>query len=98
MGPSLYESGLPVPARVEILCAALRSAWETPAPPGLQTGAEKARWLSEFITAAWEETGRPCSGRVVEQALAFAEARRAAFDPEVSVLFTGTRPTRTRCR
>lgn len=89
LGPSLDKSGLPVPARVGILCATLLSAWETPAPSGLQTGAEKARWLSEFIAAAWEETDRPCSQRVVEQALAFAEARRAAFDPEASVLVHG---------
>ena len=89
LGPSLEESGLPVPARVDLLCATLRSAWEVPPPAGLQTGAEKARWLSEFIAAAWEETNRPCSRRVVEQALAFAEARRAAFDPAASVLVHG---------
>jgi streptomycin 6-kinase len=89
LGPSLYGSGLPVPARVEILCATLRSAWEAPAPPGLQTGAEKARWLSRFIAATWEETGRPCSRHVVERTLAFAEARRAAFDPAASVLVHG---------
>lgn len=89
LGPSLEESGLPVPARVEILCATLQCAWETPAPAGLQTGSEKARWLSEFIAATWKETNRPCSRRVVEQALAFAEARRAAFDPAASVLVHG---------
>ena len=70
---------------MEILCATLRRAWEVPAPAGLQTGAEKARWLSEFIAATWEETNRPCSRRVVEQALAFAEVRGAAFDPDVAV-------------
>lgn len=89
LGPSLNESGLPLPVRMEILCATLRSAWETPAPPGLQTGAEKARWLSGFITATWEEADRPCSRRVVERALIFAEARRAAFDPAASVLVHG---------
>ena len=89
LGPSLFESGLPVAARVEILCATLRSAWETPAPPGLQTGAQKASWLSDFITATWEETGRPCSWRVVEYALAYAETRRDAFDPVASVLVHG---------
>lgn len=89
LGPSLRESGLPVPARIEILCATLRSAWETPAPADLQTGAEKARWLSGFIAATWEETNQPCSRRVVEQALAFAGAREAAFDPNVSVLVHG---------
>ena len=89
LGPSLRESGLPVPDRVEILCATLRGAWETPPPPGLQTGSEKARWLSGFIAATWEETNRPCSRRVVERAQAFAEARRAAFDPAASVLVHG---------
>lgn len=89
LGPSLEESGLPVPARVEILCATLQSAWDVPPPAGLQTGAEKARWLSGFVAAAWEETNRPCSRRVVEQALAFAEAREAAFDPAASVLVHG---------
>ena len=89
LGPSLGESGLPVPIQMEILCATLRRAWDVPPPAGLQTGAEKARWLSEFIAAAWEETNRPCSRRVVEQALAFAEARGAAFDPDVAVLVHG---------
>jgi len=89
LGPSLCESGVPVPARVEILCATLRSAWEMPVPPGLQAGAEKARWLSGFIAATWEELGRPCSRSVVERALAFAEDREAAFDPAASVLVHG---------
>ena len=61
LGPSLDESGLPVSAQIEILCATLRRAWEVPAPAGLQTGAEKARWLSGFITETWEELGQPCS-------------------------------------
>ena len=89
LGTSLSESGLPVPVQMEILCATLRRAWDVPAPAGLQTGAEKARWLSEFIAATWEGTNRPCSPRVVEQALAFAEARRASFDPGTAVLVHG---------
>jgi streptomycin 6-kinase len=89
LGPSLRESGLPVPARVEILCATLKSAWEAPAPPGLPSGEEKARWLFGFISATWEELGRPCSRRVVEEALAFAASREAAFDPTASVLVHG---------
>ena len=89
LGPSLGDSGLPVPIQMEILCATLRRAWKVPAPAGLQTGAEKARWLSEFIAATWEETNRPCSARVVEQALAFAEVRGAAFDPDDAVLVHG---------
>ncbi|CAA9401269.1 MAG: hypothetical protein AVDCRST_MAG55-665 [uncultured Rubrobacteraceae bacterium] len=89
LGSSLGESGLPVPVQMEVLCATLRRAWEVPAPAGLQTGAEKARWLSEFIVATWEETNRPCSRRVIEQALSFADAREAAFDAEAAVLVHG---------
>lgn len=89
LGPSLRESGMPVPARVEILCATLQRAWAAPAPPGLPSGEEKARWLSGFISATWEELDHPCSRRVVEQALAFAEDREVAFDPAACVLVHG---------
>lgn len=89
LGPSLEEFGLPVPVQIEILCATLRRAWGVPAPAGLPSGADKARWLSEFIAATWEEVDCPCSRRVIEQALAFAETREAAFDPAAAVLVHG---------
>jgi streptomycin 6-kinase len=89
LGSSLRGFGLPIPTQIEILCATLRRAWGVPAPAGLPSGADKARWLSEFIAATWEEVNRPCSRRVIEQALAFAETREAAFDPEAAVLVHG---------
>lgn len=89
LGPPLHESGLPVTVQIEILCTTLRRAWEVPAPSGLTSAADKARWLSAFIAETWEDLNRPCSGRVVEQALSFAETRGAAFDPEAAVLVHG---------
>ncbi len=89
LGPSLRESGLPIPVQIEILCATMQRAWDVRAPAGLPSGADKARWLSEFIAATWEELNRPCSRRVIEQALSFAETRGAAFDPEATVLVHG---------
>lgn len=89
LGPALRESGLSVPTQIELLCATLQRAWKVPTPAGLQTGADKARWLSNFIAATWEELNRPCSRRVIEQALAFAETREAAFDPASAVLVHG---------
>src|SRR5215207_3116147 len=86
LGSSLRESGLPIPTQIDILCETLQHAWDVPAPAGLHSGAEKARWLSEFIATTWEELNRPCSRRIIEQALAFAEIREAAFDPETAVL------------
>lgn len=89
LGPSLREVGPPVAAQIKILCATLRSAWEVPAPSGLQTGAEKARWLSGFIAATWEKLDRPCSRSVVERAIAFADKREKTFDPKTAVLVHG---------
>ena len=89
LGPSLRESGLRVPAQIRVLCATLGSAWDVPTPADLPSGAEKARWLSEFISATWDELNEPCSRRVIEHTLAFAEVREAAFDPETSVLVHG---------
>ena len=89
LGPSLEKAGLPVSTQIETLCATLRRAWEVSAPAGQQTGADKARWLSEFIAKTWGELDQPCSQSVVDQALAFAERREAAFDPEAAVLVHG---------
>lgn len=59
LGPSLRDSGLPVAVQIEILCATLRSAWDVPAPAGLQTSAEKPvgfRGSSRRLGRNW--TGR----------------------------------------
>lgn len=90
LGPSLDQLGLPVRAQIEIICATLQQAWTAvPDVPDIQTGAQKARWLGEFIAATWDALGKPCTERAVAQALAFANARALAFDPDTSVLVHG---------
>ena len=75
--------------RDEILCATVRRVWRPAADCGLPTGADAGRWLSNWITTAWEETGRPCSAHAVEYALACAARRVAAHDDERAVLVHG---------
>ncbi|HEX6024656.1 MAG TPA: aminoglycoside phosphotransferase family protein, partial [Solirubrobacter sp.] len=87
LGPSLHSLRLPTAKRHAILCDTAATVWR-PAT-GLPTGAEKARRLAEYIPAAWEETGRPCSEKAIEHALACAERRRAAHDDERAVLVHG---------
>ena len=54
------------------------------------TGAEKAAWLASFITESWEVLDRrPCQERVISRAVAFCEAREAAFDATHAVLVHG---------
>jgi streptomycin 6-kinase len=91
LGASLAELDLPVKTQIQIICATLRRAWQIPPPANasLPSGADKARWLAQFIAATWEELNRPCPEPIIEQALSFAEVRRGAFDPQTAVLVHG---------
>ena len=89
LGPSLHDLKVPIGQRHEILCSAAERVWR-PAPGcGLPTGAEKGRWLIEFITRTWDELDRPCSERAIDDALACAERRIAAHDDERALLVHG---------
>ena len=90
LGPQLAVLGLPIEEQIRVICRTLQQAW-MPVPPGARypTGAEKAVEMSSYISTAWPRLGRPCSEKVIEIALRFAEARRDAFDPADSVLAHG---------
>ena len=89
LGRSLHELRLPAGRRHEILVSAAARIWRPAAECGLPTGADKARWLAEFIATMWEELDRPCSERAVEQALACARRRGDAHRDETAVLVHG---------
>ncbi len=89
LGPALVDLQLPIERRLEILCATAQRLWRPAPDAGLPTGAEKGRWLVDFITRTWEELNHPCSERAVAHALACAERRIAAHDDERAVLVHG---------
>ncbi len=89
LGPSLHDLGLPLGQRLEILVEAAAKVWRPAVDAALPTGADKGRWLSEFITRMWEELDHPCSERAVEHALGCAARRIDAHDDERSVLVHG---------
>ena len=89
LGRPLEQLALPLVRRHEILCATAARVWRPASGCGLPTGADKGRWLGDFITAAWLELDRPCSERAVEHALACAARRVAAHDDERAVLVHG---------
>jgi streptomycin 6-kinase len=89
LGRSLFELHLPIRRRHEILCDLAARVWR-PAPDcALPTGADKGRWLAEFITTTWESLERPCTERTVDYALACAARRIAAHDDERARLVHG---------
>jgi streptomycin 6-kinase len=90
LGCRLEELGLPVHAQIEAICATLLEVWKPP-PEGARfvTGTEKAWRLANFIETAWIKLGKPCSERLIEMALRFADLRSRAFDSETAVLAHG---------
>ena len=89
LGPSLFDLGVPLHERHEILCDVAQRVWR-PAPDcGLPTGSTKAAWLMEFITTTWEALNRTCSEQAIEYAIACGERRALAHDDETAVLVHG---------
>jgi streptomycin 6-kinase len=89
LGRSLYELGLPIDQRHEILVTAAQQVWR-PAPGcGLPTGAEKGRWLQSYISRTWAELDHPCRTETVTHALACASRRIEAHDDARAVLVHG---------
>jgi streptomycin 6-kinase len=89
LGRMLFALGLPLEQRLEALCATAMRVWRPAPGAGFPTGAEKGRWLIDFINELWEELARPCSERAVAYAIACAERRIAAHDDERAVLVHG---------
>ncbi|MDQ0463093.1 streptomycin 6-kinase [Caulobacter ginsengisoli] len=90
LGPQLHELGWPLDAQLQAICATLKLAWRPLADSdGFIDGAGKAKALAEYIETAWRDLDHPCPERTIAAALAFAEARGRAFDPELAVLAHG---------
>ncbi len=90
LGRPIAEFGLPVRAQLERICATLRIAWiALHDADGLMTGAEKARWLAQFIIDTASTLDEPCGRAVLDQALSFTAERERAHDPANCVLVHG---------
>jgi streptomycin 6-kinase len=89
LGRALWQVPTPIAERHEILCAAAERLWRSAPDCGLPTGAEKGRWLIEFITTTWDALDRPCSEAAVDDAIRCAERRIDAHDDARAFLVHG---------
>jgi streptomycin 6-kinase len=90
LGPQLSELHLTEDQQIQAISATLCEAWMSPAEgPPFPSGADKAIELAHTIQSQWDPLGRPCSERTIERALSYAERRRRAFNPALSVLAHG---------
>lgn len=90
LGRPLSDLGFPVRRQIEIIADTLQRGWvAVPDDAPLPTGADKARWLAEFIEMTWRKLDQPCAAETVQRALSFASAREEAFDLADAVLVHG---------
>jgi streptomycin 6-kinase len=90
LGLPLAESSRSADDQIEVICRTLPTAWSAvPKGPALPNAAEKAAELAETIQRLWAAAGRPCGERTLEEALACAERRARAFDPDRAVVAHG---------
>lgn len=89
LGRPMSERGLPVHERLEILSDLASRIWRPAPDSGLPTGAEKGRWLYEFIARTWETLDRPVPKRTITYALECAQRRIAAHDDTRAMLVHG---------
>jgi len=92
LGPSLQSSALTVEDQLQVLAETLAVAWQPlPAPPEVKV-VDKAAQLHALVSRLWREQDRPCPERVVEQALGYADRRRAVPGGESVVVHGDPHP------
>lgn len=89
LGPTLARLGWPAARQLDVLVRTAVRGWRPVTPEQFPTEAPKARWFGEYVASTWEDLGRPCPEAVAEQAVRYAAAREAAFDPRRAVLVHG---------
>ncbi len=89
LGRSMFDLSIPLLKRHEILCSTAARLWRPASDCGLPTGADKGRWLINFVTATWEALDRPLPERTIDHAVACGERRIAAHDDERARLVHG---------
>jgi streptomycin 6-kinase len=90
LGPTLSSLEPDPERRISVLAAVLTQAWTVPVDEAtLWFGERKATDLAGIIEKNWRVHGKPCSAKVVDLALRYAERRAAAHEPDRCVYAHG---------
>ena len=81
-----------MPDQLRCLADTLALAWQDPGETRPGPGQDKASGLARLIRQAWSRLDRPCSVRVLDQALAYAERRAAEADRDLVVVHGDPHP------
>jgi streptomycin 6-kinase len=89
LGPTLESLAWSVEAQLDAITDTVALGWHEPRERArLRSGADKARWLEDFVMARWTALGRPCATAARDRAVECAR-RRAATAAAVGVLVHG---------
>ena len=90
LGPPLGQLESDVDVQQQRLCDTLKECWRNPAAGlGLNTGAQKARWLRAFISSLAQSRKNSISKQTLSLALEFTHEREAAHAGARKVLVHG---------
>jgi streptomycin 6-kinase len=92
LGRALSTSGRSPPEQLRVLADTLPVAWQDAGQVRPPPGADKASQLAAYIAEAWSRRDRPCSERVIEQALTYAERRAAEADRDLVIVHGDPHP------
>jgi streptomycin 6-kinase len=92
LGPPLAARGPSVPDQLRCLADTLALAWQDAGETRVPPGEDKASGLARLIRHAWDRLDQPCSYRVVDQALRYAERRAAEADRDLVVVHGDPHP------
>jgi len=92
LGRALSASGRSPPDQLRAIADTLAVAWQDASQARPPPGADKASLLAAYIAEAWSRRDRPCSERVIDQALAYAERRAAEADRELVIVHGDPHP------
>lgn len=90
LGPNLHELEMELSEVLATIADTLLAFWRPlPAEHPFPTGADKARWLADFIVEEWHRSGEACERAIVDRALEYCTQRADRFDPRDVVLVHG---------
>jgi len=91
LGLSMQERKLEPKQVIQLLCKTLQQAWLVPpsADQTMNASEYKAQTLAQLISELWDKLERPCSQKIVSQALEFARRRLEAFDLKRCIVVHG---------
>jgi streptomycin 6-kinase len=91
LGTSLDRLAWPPELALPALADTLLRAWSLPldTAPEVAPGDDKASTLRVLVSDLWSRLDGPCPRPVIDQAIAFADRRAAAFDAERCVVVHG---------